>query len=231
MSAGRLVFEDCVLDLGTRELLRGGRPVPLSPKAFELLELLARERPKAVPRDRIHEALWPKVFVSDASLTNIVAELRAAFGDDARRPRVIRTIQRFGYAFVADPRAATADGLRTAYRLLWERREIDLAPGENVFGRERSATVWIDDASVSRRHARILIDPAGARLEDLGSKNGTFRNGAPVTGAVTLRDGDAVQVGRAAMTFHVLEQTGSTQSVSGLRTSHKGARPPTAPKR
>ena len=230
MSAGRLWFEDCVLDLETRELLRAGRPVPLSPKAFELLELLVRDRPKAVPRDRIHEALWPKVFVSDASLTNIVAEVRAAFGDDAQRPRVIRTIQRFGYAFVADTGGGGADASSTAYRLLWERREIDLAPGENVFGRERSAAVWIDDASVSRRHARILIDPSGARLEDLGSKNGTFCNGRPVTDTVRLRDGDAVQVGRAEMTFHVLEQTGSTQTVSGLRRSGKNGRPASQPK-
>lgn len=231
MSAGRLVFEDCVLDLDTRELLRAGRPVPLSPKAFELLELLVRARPKAVPRDRIHEALWPKVFVSDASLTNVVAEVRAAFGDDAQRPRVIRTIQRFGYAFVADARGGASDAPAAAYRLLWERREIDLAPGENVFGRERSATVWIDDPSVSRRHARILIDPSGARLEDLGSKNGTFRNGRPVTGAVRLRDGDAVQVGRAEMTFHVLEQTGSTQTSSGLPAGRRSSRPPGASKR
>ena len=63
------------------------------------------------------------------------------------------------------------------YRLIWGNREVALAPGENLFGRDEDAVVWIDDALVSRRHARIVIDETGAVLEDLGSKNGTYLRG------------------------------------------------------
>ena len=219
----RLGFADCVFDSDTHEVSRAGRALALSPKAFELLELLIRERPKALSKERIHQHLWPKVFVSDASLSNLVAELRAALGDDAQKPRILRTVHRFGYAFSAEARRAALRSTR-AYRLIWERREIDLVEGDNVFGREHEAAIWVDDPSVSRNHARIVIDSRGATLEDLGSKNGTFLNGAPVREPAGLSDGDAVQVGRAAMTFHVLEQTGSTQTASGLKPPGKTAR-------
>ena len=50
----------------------------------------------------LHQRLWPDTYVSDANLTNLVADLRDALGDDAKNPRVIRTVQRFGYAFEAE---------------------------------------------------------------------------------------------------------------------------------
>jgi len=55
----RTRFSDCLLDSETRKLLRGGKPVHLSPKAFELIELLPAE---AVSKPQIHERLWPKTF-------------------------------------------------------------------------------------------------------------------------------------------------------------------------
>src|SRR6185369_9755596 len=101
----RLRAQGWVFDSDTREVVRKGRRLPLSPKAFDLLELLIRRRPKAVSKDEIRERLWPGTFVSPANLANLVVELRAAFGDDAQDPRVVRTVPRFGYAFVADAEA------------------------------------------------------------------------------------------------------------------------------
>ena len=62
--------------------------------------------------------------------------------------------------------------------------------GENLIGRDREALVWIDDESVSRRHARISIDEAGASIDDLGSKNGTYVGGKKRTGSTrsTLKE-------------------------------------------
>ena len=127
----RLTFEDCLFDSDTREVFRGGSAVPLSPKAFRLLELLIRNRPKAVAKKEIREHLWPATFVSDANLGNLIAELRAALGDDARRPKIIRTVPRFGYAFRAKTRAAREKGTQApaAYRLIWGNREVDLEAG------------------------------------------------------------------------------------------------------
>lgn len=55
-------------------------------------------------KEEIVERLWPKTFVSDASLHNVVAEIRAALGDPLRAARFIRTVSRFGYAFHGDAR-------------------------------------------------------------------------------------------------------------------------------
>jgi DNA-binding winged helix-turn-helix (wHTH) protein len=212
----RLSFEGCVFDSDTRQVFRDGKTVSLSPKAFSLLEMLILERPKAVSRKEIHGHLWPSTFVVGANVANLVMELRSALGDQARRPRIIRTVARFGYAFCAEaeessqPSAPPAPG--AAYRLIWGVREIALNPGENLIGREQAAVVWIDHESVSRRHARITIGEDDATLEDLGSKNGTHVNARRIREAVRLADKDALKIGPASMVFRVLRRTGSTLS-------------------
>jgi DNA-binding winged helix-turn-helix (wHTH) protein len=214
----RLAFGDCVFDPETREVFRGGELQSISPKAFALLELLVECRPKAVSKVDIHSRLWPGIHVSEANLANLVVELRSALGDKARKARIIRTVARFGYAFsatVAAARrrpAAEARELDRVYRLVWGRREIALDPGENLIGRDREAVVWIDDESVSRRHARISISEGGASIEDLGSKNGTSVGGRKIRGPAALSDRDVVKIGPATMTLRVLKRTGSTGS-------------------
>ena len=74
-------------------------PVALSPKAFDLLVHLVEQRPRALSKDELHEWLWPGVYVSETNLAGLIAEIRRALGDDARSPRFVRTVQRFGYAF------------------------------------------------------------------------------------------------------------------------------------
>ena len=66
-----------------------------------------------------------------------------------------------------------------------------------TIGREMTCDVIIPDRQVSRFHARLLPTPEGIILEDLGSKNGVHCNGTPVTGKVTLQDGDTVQIALA----------------------------------
>ena len=213
----RLESGDWIFDSDTREVVRKGDPVSLSPKAFDLLELLIRQRPKAVSKAEIRERLWPGTFVSPANLANLVVELRAALGDDARHPRVLRTVARFGYAFAADaePVPEKATGRAAApftCRLLWGPREIALDPGENLIGRDHDSVVWIDDASVSRRHARIVVDESGATVEDLGSKNGTMLRGRRIQKLAHLADKDAIKIGPASMVFRLFKRTGSTAS-------------------
>jgi len=211
----RLIFGDCVFDSGTHEVFRGGRPSALSPKAFALLDLLIAHRPNALSKEEIHERLWPGTFVSDASLANLVAELRDALHDNARKPRFIRTVQRYGYAFCA---AASGEPRGRAqpcpYRIIWKDREIALTPGENLLGRDEKAVVWIDEVQVSRRHARIWIGESSAVLEDLGSRNGTRVSGEKIQSAVDLADGDLITIGSASFVFRVFQKTASTASAS-----------------
>ena len=222
----RLRFGDCVFDSDTREVIRDGRTAALPPKAFALLELLIESRPKAVSKADIRARLWPDVHVSEANLGNLVVHLRAALGDDAHDPRVIRTIARFGYAFAAATTAERRAAGRSApdarglqYRLIWGRREIALDPGEHLIGRDRDALVWIDDDSVSRRHARIAIGDAGATIEDLGSKNGTFVGDEKIRGPAALKNRDVVRVGPATLRLRILKRIGSTRSLTRERSA------------
>ena len=70
-----------------------------------------------------------------------------------------------------------------------------LAPGVNTIGREPKSTVCINDASVSRNHARITIHNDEATLEDLSSKNGTLVMESPVKAPTLLKDGDEIEFG------------------------------------
>jgi len=212
----RLQFADCILDRDTRELVRAGRVVPMPPKLFQLLETLVAARPKALSKSELHEALWPETFVSDANLANLVADLREALGDDARDARIIRTVQRFGYAFQAEAKPLRdSGGVPSAFRLVWGDREISLSEGENILGRDQGAVAWIDVYSVSRQHAKIVIAGDEAMLEDLGSKNGTFARGLPVLQPTSVADGDEIRIGTAVMTLRrfsgAATQTARTQ--------------------
>jgi len=63
-----------------------------------------------------------------------------------------------------------------------------------VIGRDATCEVVISDRQVSRYHARLTPGPEGVIVEDLGSKNGTHRNGSLLTGPAVLQDGDVVAV-------------------------------------
>jgi DNA-binding winged helix-turn-helix (wHTH) protein len=216
----RVRFGDCVLDSETRQLFVGDREVHLQPKAFQFLELLLQNRPKALAKDVLHEKLWPGTFVSDGTLTSLLAEVREAVGDSAHEPRFVRTVHRFGYAFcgqaqeVRDQPSAVA-GQKMACWLIRGRRRYALAPGETILGRDRGAAVFLDDASVSRRHARVVVDDGGATLEDLGSKNGTRIGEKRIESPEPLADGDQIRVGSVALTLRVYPMPDSTLTGAG----------------
>ncbi|MEB2334261.1 MAG: FHA domain-containing protein [Anaerolineaceae bacterium] len=69
--------------------------------------------------------------------------------------------------------------------------------GTIVLGRESTCNVVVNDRQISRFHARLTPTFEGVMLEDLGSKNGTYHNGAPLTAPVVLQDGDHIAVGIA----------------------------------
>jgi pSer/pThr/pTyr-binding forkhead associated (FHA) protein len=79
-------------------------------------------------------------------------------------------------------------------------------------GREPDALVWIDSGSVSRRHARILVDGERATLEDLGSKNGTFLDGRRIESRTPLSNGSRIKVGSASLVFRCFRRTGTTET-------------------
>ena len=213
-----VVLGECVFDRAKRELTRRGAIVHGGPKLLALLELLLDARPRALTKDEIHQSLWGATFVSDATLTSLIAELRAAIGDDARAPRFIRTIHGYGYSFCGEVSGASTppgnEAPTTTYRLIVGDREITLAIGEHVLGRSGDASILVDEAGVSRQHARITIDADTATLRDLGSKNGTIVNGSTVEGPVRLTDGAIILLGATALTFRIVEAIRSTETLT-----------------
>jgi DNA-binding winged helix-turn-helix (wHTH) protein len=202
----RVAFGSFTFDSETRELLRAGGRLHLSPKAFDLLHVLLEQRPRVVSKTELHERVWAGAFVGDATLSVAVAELRQVLGDDSREGRLIRTVHRVGYAFSGDAIdvAAAFPVDRTRYSgswLSWENRALRLTDGENIVGRDPRCDVWVDASGVSRRHARILLADGRATIEDLGSRNGTFLHGQRVTTPQTLADGDELELGSAIVTY------------------------------
>lgn len=76
--------------------------------------------------------------------------------------------------------------------------DLVVEPGRPLLiGRGAAADLVIADSAVSRAHAEIQVVPDGVRARDLGSANGTFLNGAPITEAI-VRPGDTLTIGRPA---------------------------------
>ena len=205
----RAQFDRFTIDSESRQLLGGGMPIHLSPKAFDLLCLLIAARPNAVAKDDLHARIWPGIFVVDANLSVLVAEIRRALGDAAHVPTFIRTVHRHGYAFCAEatdlrPRIAGRAGESTPkVWLVWKERVLLLAEGENVIGRDPGCNVWLDVPGVSRRHARVVVSGDVVVVEDLGSKNGTFVADTPVLASQPLHDGERLQIGPVEVQFRL----------------------------
>lgn len=68
---------------------------------------------------------------------------------------------------------------------------------EIIIGRTGTCDISITNQQVSREHARVFLSDRGPALEDLGSKNGTFHNGVPVTEVAYLEEGDVIQIALA----------------------------------
>jgi len=212
-----LQFGEFALDPDRRQLLRGEQALHLGRKAFDLLDLLLTRRPRVVLKQQIRDRLWPATFVSESTFLTVVADLRAALGDEPRRPRFVRTVHGMGYAFCADVREAARPAEPVTaptdqLRLVFEDREVPLRQGENLLGRVEDGVTWIESEWVSRRHARIVVAGEEASLEDLGSKNRTFLQGERNSGPKPLSDGDEICLGRVVMTFRVLRVGGSTRT-------------------
>ena len=215
----RIRFGEWTYDRESRELRGPKGAVHVSPKAFDLLGTLLDNRPRALSKAELRDRLWAQTVVADSNLASLVREIRKALGDVARRPVFLRTVHGFGYAFCGQalevPRGTASLGRAASARLIWELRELPLTDGENVLGRGSDASPRIGAATVSRRHARLLLSAQSATIEDLGSKNGTYVRGQLVTGPTALADGDEIRLGSVRLTIRVVSGDGSTDTYAG----------------
>jgi len=100
-----------------------------------------------------------------------------------------------------------------SFRLRIGERDILLRPGKITLGRSEECTVLLDDALLSRVHARLVVSKDEVVVEDLGSKNGTYVNEERLKGPSRLHNGDQIRVGHTRMTLAVIRRrTSSAQS-------------------
>lgn len=202
---GAVRFGEFTFDSEARILTRNGDAVHLTPKAFDLLSALIEARPRALRKEELREKLWPDVVVDESNLKSLVAEVRAALGNT----RAIRTVHRYGYAFAAEAQAPTPASLIDGDRIH------RLHAGSNVIGRADQCAVVLDFTGVSRRHATITVNGDQCVIEDLDSKNGTWKNDERVHGRVDLADGDRIRLGPMSLVFRSSSRPLTTPTVPG----------------
>jgi TolB-like protein/DNA-binding winged helix-turn-helix (wHTH) protein/Tfp pilus assembly protein PilF len=95
------------LDVGGRRLCRGTDPVPLTPKAFDILVVLIERRDRVVDKAELMKLVWPDSFVEEANLSQTIFVLRKTLGEAPDGRPFIDTAPRRGYRFAAAVRDAT----------------------------------------------------------------------------------------------------------------------------
>ncbi|HLW55583.1 MAG TPA: AAA family ATPase [Candidatus Angelobacter sp.] len=133
-----IAFGAFKLDLANECLWKGARAISLRPKAFAVLKLLVDHPGVLVTKQQVLDAVWPGVFVGDATLKDSIRQLREALNDDAGSPTYIETAHRRGYRFIGRIAPAAA------------RHSVPVTPG-----------VSSSTAATAKAPFAAPVDPAG----------------------------------------------------------------------
>ncbi|MBG9791836.1 transcriptional regulator [Paenibacillus dendritiformis] len=98
----RLTFEDVVLDLHTREVLRDGKPIELTAKEFELLHLFMQNPKRVLPRDVIMEKIWGYDYSGESNVLEVYIAMLRQKTEEHGGKRIIQTIRGTGYVLRGD---------------------------------------------------------------------------------------------------------------------------------
>ena len=160
-------FEGFCLDLGRGRLVDpSGAEVGLRPKSFDVLHHFLEAAGRLVSRDELMEAIWPDVVVTDDSITQCVAEIRRALGDEGQQ--LLRTVPKRGYIFTAEVARSSANTLDTgggpleSHRIsfdteAWDRATSERPPNGPSKGWRMGHIV---DGSLDLRDCARLAEPA-----------------------------------------------------------------------
>jgi len=180
--APAFLFAQFRLDTANARLWRGDREIILRPKTFDVLRYLVEHPGQLVAKTMLLDAVWPGVVVSDSMPATSVKELRKALGDKASRPRLIETVHRRGYRFIAKV---------TSVEALQERpksQEASLVPKPIMVGREEELAQlqrWYSHVHQGRRRVVFVAGEAG-----IGKS--TFANAF----LDSIAQGDRLRIGR-----------------------------------
>ena len=168
-----------------RLLLSDTTPVPLTPKAFDILVLLIANRDRVVTKDELLRSVWPDVAVEEGNLTQQIFLLRKAFGESAQQPRYIVTVPGHGYRFtarvtpIADDSAApeVATGAAAAPPAAWSRGSKFIGVSLVVFGIAALLAMALRSSWMTVDKPGLLLDLTKARITKV-TESGKAPHGA-----------------------------------------------------
>src|SRR5262249_4331295 len=118
-SARRLYeFEGFRLNPAERLLTHHGAPVPLAPKAFEMLVVLVSNSGRLLTKDELMRAVWADAVVEENNLDKTISALRKALGENGAERKLIETVRGHGYRFNAAVTEIVADQNSGALRMI-----------------------------------------------------------------------------------------------------------------
>jgi DNA-binding winged helix-turn-helix (wHTH) protein len=109
-SASAFQFGAVTLIPDERRVLKDGRPVSFTPKAFDLLAVLAANPGRLLTKEQLMEAVWPDTVVEESNLAYHVFAIRKALGGSSDADPYIETVPKRGYRFIAPVVRVAADG-------------------------------------------------------------------------------------------------------------------------
>jgi DNA-binding winged helix-turn-helix (wHTH) protein len=181
-SQKQYVFGDFILKPTERQLLQAGTALKLSPKSFNLLQLLIERAGSLVTEDEILKTLWPDEFISPQVINVRVSEIRKVLGDSVKNPKFIETVHTHGYRFchLVEPlfvyetthQSEANDVLSSQSKspepTSEDQERIDAAKKANRLGRyEEAKATWNDlsEEATRTRNEKLLPRPSVSWLE------------------------------------------------------------------
>ena len=144
-----------------------------------------------VPLRCIKPETIPDPYVIGVSMAGLGTDSTRVFRmplDDATAPDLMKSTK------IANPVISIIKGPQTG-------NTFEITAPETSVGRDHANAIFLNDMTVSRSHAKIVRTPLGTTIEDLGSLNGTWVDGAIVNSA-PLHDGSSVQIGTFTLIYH-----------------------------
>lgn len=154
-------FKTFRLDLAERQLLDNNKPVPLTPKAFDVLVFLVEHSGHLVEKDELMQTVWAESFVEEANISRIIHTLRKALGEDENANKFIETVAKSGYRFVAkvntvpEPSAPSVDVTGSLQPVA--KNPVAIARGSDLL-HDETATTPLDKP---KHPARIILFTVG----------------------------------------------------------------------
>jgi DNA-binding winged helix-turn-helix (wHTH) protein/Flp pilus assembly protein TadD len=188
-------FDGFQLSPGERQLLRTGKSIPLTPKAFETLLALVEREKKLVTKDELMEIVWGDVIVEETGLSRNISVLRKVLDDnDHKKPKYIETVSGYGYRFVGSVkksvRNADSENIKSVLLAVLPFQTVGLDEQDKYLG------LGIADSLITRLShiKRLIVRPIGSVLKYIGEERNPLEVGEQL-GAEIVLDGTITKFG------------------------------------